>query len=65
MQSLNTQEYFGVGEDLEFASKWYGKSQGYLSNEKKRPHIEKMGLVWGKWAQLGGKWVQQGEMGTV
>lgn len=63
MQSLNTQERFGIGEDLEFASRWYGKSQGYLSNEKKKKHgltLGKMGLsglTMGKMGSARGRWV--------
>lgn len=53
---------FGIGEDLEFASKWYGKSQGYLSNEKKKKH----GLILRKRAWHGESGLTMGEiMGTV
>lgn len=34
-----------------------------MRKKKTWPHIEKMGLAWGKWAHHGGKWVQKGENG--
>lgn len=65
MQSLNTQEHFGIGEDLEFASSWYGKARDTSQMEKKKktwPHIEKNGL---EWAQLGENGFSKGKMGIV
>lgn len=52
---------FGIGEDLEFASKWYGKIQGYLSNEEKK---KKHSLTLRKWAWHGESGLTMGEMGS-